>query len=77
MAGAAVGAASAAGRSAGLAVPDHAAHDQPDHPGDHEDQHNVDKICREPREHKNTSFREAAPIPGSPVSERRKRGGLT
>ena len=56
MAGAAVGAASAAGRSAGLAVPDHAAHDQPEQRRDREDQHNIDQICREPREHGITSF---------------------
>ena len=42
MAGAAVGAASAAGGFPGPPVTDHAAQDQTDHPGNHEDQYNVD-----------------------------------
>ena len=57
MAGAAVGAAAAAGGFPGLPVADHTAQDQSDHPGNHEDQHNIDQICRKPREHEITSFR--------------------
>ena len=66
MARAAVGAASAAGESAGLSVADHAAQDQADHRGDHKDQHDIDKICREPREHGITSFPRCAAISGCP-----------
>ena len=59
MTGTAVGAAAAAGGFPGLPVTDHAAQDQPDHPANHEDQHNIDQICRKPRKRKITSFREA------------------
>ena len=56
MAGAAVGAAAAAGGFAGPPVADHAAHNETEHRRDREDQHEIDKICREPREHEITSF---------------------
>jgi hypothetical protein len=55
-AGPAGGTAAAAGGSSGFSVPDHAAEDQSHRCGDHQDQNDIDQICREPREHGITSL---------------------
>ena len=77
MAGAAVGAASAAGGFAGLPVADHAAHNEAEQRRDREDQHEIDKICREQREHGITSFPEMAAVPDGPTPPKRKKKGIT